>query len=56
MLTLGVILSLPVFSQLIEGLEKGRNGMAIALTRFLEKLYPPVCLIASIIYLVGRGW
>lgn len=56
MLTLGVILSLPVFSRLIEGLEKGRNGMAIALTRFLEKLYPPICLIASIIYLVGRGW
>ncbi|MBR6477933.1 MAG: MBOAT family protein [Lachnospiraceae bacterium] len=56
MLVLGVVFSLPLFSGMIGKLEKGRNGMAIALTRLLEKIYPPICLLAALVYLVGRGF
>ncbi len=54
-LILGVLFSLPILDGIVKRLEKGRNGMSISLTRLLEKIYPAVCLLASLVYLVGRG-
>ncbi|MBP5281537.1 MAG: MBOAT family protein [Lachnospiraceae bacterium] len=54
MLVLGVVFSLPLFSGMVKRLEQGRNGFAIAITRLLEKIYPPICLLAALVYLVGR--
>lgn len=56
LLALAVFSCLPVFSGAIKKLAAGRNGMAIALTRLLEKVYPPLCLLASLVYLIGRGY
>ena len=56
MLACGAFFSLPIVSGALSRLENGRNGMSIALTRFLEKIYPAVCLLLSLTYLVGRGW
>ena len=56
LLVFGTFFSLPVVSRLFSGLESGRSGMSIAITRFLEKVYPAVCLLLSLTYLVGRGW
>lgn len=54
-LALGLLCSTPILSGTIKSLEKGRNGMAIALTRIFEKVYPPVCLMAALTYLLGKG-
>ncbi len=56
MLVLGFFFAHPLFSGLLKKLDAGRSGASIAATRLLEKIYPPVFLLASLVYLVGRGW
>ena len=53
---LGTFFSLPIADAAVKKLEQGKNGMSIALTRFLEKVYPGVLLLISLVYLVGRGF
>ena len=55
-IALGILFSVPLLSGVLKRLETGRGGLAIALTRLLEKIYPPICLLASLTYLIGRGW
>ncbi|MBO4749896.1 MAG: MBOAT family protein [Lachnospiraceae bacterium] len=55
-LLLGTLFCLPIIGRLYKRLESGRSGTAIAIKRLLEKVYPAVCLLMSLVYLVGRGW
>jgi alginate O-acetyltransferase complex protein AlgI len=55
-MVLGVYFSMPLADAAIKKLEQGKNGMSIAITRFLEKVYPGLLLLISLVYLVGRGW
>ena len=55
-LILGGFFALPIFRKMLGRLDAGRSGMAIAMKRLLEKIYPGVFLLTSLVYLIGRGW
>ncbi|MBQ6094577.1 MAG: MBOAT family protein [Lachnospiraceae bacterium] len=55
-LLLGTLFCLPFIGRMLRRVETGKSGMAIAIKRLLEKVYPAVFLLASLVYLVGRGW
>ena len=53
-LVCGAFFSFSIVSGLRAKLKTGKNGVNIAVNRLLEKIYPAVCLLLSLIYLVGR--
>ena len=55
-LIIGGFFALPIFRGVLDRLDASKNGMGIALKRLLEKIYPGVFLLASLVYLIGRGW
>lgn len=54
-LVLGVLFASPLISGALKRLQKSRSGVGIAWHRLLEKIYPAVLLLLSLLYLVGRG-
>ncbi|MCR4598538.1 MAG: MBOAT family protein [Acetatifactor sp.] len=55
-LALGAFFALPIARSFMDQLEKGKNGPSIALRRLVEKIYPAVFLLLSLVYLIGRKW
>ena len=55
-LVLGAFFALPIARSFMDQLEKGKNGPSIALRRLVEKIYPAVFLLLSLVYLIGRKW
>ena len=54
LIMVGSLISMPVSADIIARIKEKRSGFTIALYRLGEKIIPPMLLILSLIYIVGR--